>query len=168
MGRYSFDIAAYFDGSKSYELVNCKKYTHKQLTLTVTKGSPAEKWAKKNKVKYTYASSSSSKSSSNSSGSGSKAAAPANLDVTNITSTSVTLTWDKASGADFYRVYKYNEKTKKYEKCKDVTATKCTVSSLSPNTMYTFKVVSYSKNGDKSVQGGSSEDINIITNIFDI
>lgn len=55
MGRYSFDIAAYFDGSKSYELVNCKKYTPKQLTLTVTKGSPAEKWAKANKVKYVYA-----------------------------------------------------------------------------------------------------------------
>lgn len=33
----------------------------KQLTLTVTKGSPAEKWAKENGVKYVYAKSSSSK-----------------------------------------------------------------------------------------------------------
>lgn len=55
VGKYSLDIALYFDGNNSYELVNCKKYTPKQLTLTVTKGSPAEKWAKANNVKYTYA-----------------------------------------------------------------------------------------------------------------
>lgn len=39
----------------------------KQLTLTVTKGSPAEKWAKENGVKYVYAKSSSGKKKSTSS-----------------------------------------------------------------------------------------------------
>lgn len=37
--------------------VGAKKYTPKQITLTVAKGSSAEKWAKKNSVKYTYAAS---------------------------------------------------------------------------------------------------------------
>lgn len=133
--------------------LGAKKYTPKQLTVTVTKGSDAEKWAKANGIKYTYASGSSSE----------KAAAPANLKAASKTDSSVTLTWDKASGADFYRVYKYNEKTKKYEKYKDVTAAKCTVSKLSANTKYKFKVVSYSKNGDKSVQGESSKVISVTT-----
>ncbi|MCM1579329.1 MAG: leucine-rich repeat domain-containing protein [Ruminococcus sp.] len=35
--------------------VGAKKFTPKQLTLTVTKNSSAEKWAKKNGVKYGYA-----------------------------------------------------------------------------------------------------------------
>lgn len=130
-----------------------KKYTPKQLTLTVTKGSSAEKWAKSNKVKYVYAKSSASSE---------KAAAPANVKASS-TKNSVTLTWGKASGADFYRVYKYNSKTKKYEKYKDVTAAKCTVSKLSAGTKYKFKVVSYSKNNGKSVKGGSSKEISAAT-----
>ena len=154
MGNYSSDIAAYFDGNKSYELVNCKKYTPKQLTVTVTKGSPAEKWAKANKVKYTYAGSSSSSGS---------AAAPSNIKASK-TNNSVTLSWDKADGADMYRVYKYNDKTGKYEKYKDVTSAKCTVSGLSANTKYKFKVVSYSKNKDgKYVKGESSKAVSVTT-----
>ena len=37
------------------------------------------------------------------------------------TTTTITLKWNKVTGADGYRVYKYNSKTKKYEKLKDVT-----------------------------------------------
>ena len=154
MGNYSSDIAAYFDGNKSYELVNCKKYTPKQLTVTVTKGSPAEKWAKANNVKYTYASSSSSSGS---------AAAPSNFKASK-TNNSVTLSWDAVDGADLYRVYKYNDKIGKYEKYKDVKSTKCTVSGLSANTKYKFKVVSYSKNKDgKYVKGESSKAVSVTT-----
>lgn len=40
-----------------------------------------------------------------------------------------------------YRVYKYNDKTGKYEKYKDVTSAKCTVSGLSANTKYKFKML---------------------------
>ncbi|MDE6746476.1 MAG: fibronectin type III domain-containing protein, partial [Oscillospiraceae bacterium] len=120
----------------------------------VTKGSPAEKWAKANKVKYTYAGSSSSSGS---------AAAPSNIKASK-TNNSVTLSWDKADGADIYRVYKYNDKTGKYEKYKDVTSAKCTVSGLSANTKYKFKVVSYSKNKDgKYVKGESSKAVSVTT-----
>ena len=133
-----------------------KKYTPKQLTLTVTKGSPAEKWAKENKVKYTYASSSSSSSSS------SAVSAPTNIKASK-TNNSVTLSWDRADGASMYRVYKYNDKTSKYEKYKDVTSAKCTVSGLSANTKYKFKVVSYSKADGKYVKGESSKAVSVTT-----
>ena len=113
-----------------------------------------EKWAKENNVKYTYASSSSSSSA---------AAAPENIKASK-TSDSVTLTWDKADGADMYKVYKYNGKTGKYEKYKDVKSAKCTVSGLSANTKYKFKVVSYSKNKDgKYVKGESSKAVSVTT-----
>lgn len=132
---------------------NIKQYTPKAITLTVTKGSPAEKWAKANKVKYTYASGSSSSGS---------AAAPANIKASK-TNNSVTLSWDKADGAAMYRVYKYNDKTGKYEKYKDVTSAKCTVSGLSANTKYKFMVVSYSKANGKYVKGESSKAVSVTT-----
>lgn len=133
--------------------LGAKKYTPKQLTVTVTKGSSAEKWAKANKVKYVYAKSSA----------GSKdAAAPSNVKASS-TKNSVTLTWDKADGADMYRVYKYNDKTKKYEKYKDVTSAKCTVSGLSANTKYKFKITAYNKINGKYVKGKSSSVISVTT-----
>lgn len=143
-----------------YEYVNknglaykVAEYTPKQLTLTVTKGSPAEKYAKENKIKYTYASSSSI-----------SATVPAPTDFkASKTNNSVTLSWDKVSGADLYRVYKYNEKAQKYEKYKDVTSAKCTISGLSANTKYQFKVTAYDKVNGKYVKGGTSKAISVTT-----
>ena len=95
--------------------------------------------------------------------SSSKTAAPANFKASK-TNNSVTLSWDKADGADMYRVYKYNDKTGKYEKYKDVKSAKCTVSGLKANTKYKFKVVSYSKNKDgKYVKGESSKAVSVTT-----
>ncbi len=95
--------------------------------------------------------------------SSSKTAAPSNFKASK-TKNSVTLKWDAADGADMYRVYKYNDKTGKYEKYKDVTSAKCTVSGLSANTKYKFKVVSYSKNKDgKYVKGESSKAVSVTT-----
>lgn len=130
-----------------------KKFTPKQLTLTVTKGSSAEKWAKANKVKYVYAKSSAGSND---------AAAPLNVKASS-TKNSVTLTWDKADGADMYRVYKYNDKTGKYEKYKDVTSAKCTVSGLSANKKYKFKITAYSKVNGKYVKGKSSGAVSVTT-----
>lgn len=148
---YCSELCGYDDnGDEKYSI---KQFTPKQLTLTVTKGSPAEKWAKSNNVKYVYASSSSS---------GGNAVAPENIKASK-TSDSVTLTWDKADGADMYRVYKYNPETKKYEKYKDVKSAKCTVKGLKGNTKYKFKVVSYSKIDGKYVKGESSKAVSVTT-----
>ncbi|MCM1061784.1 MAG: fibronectin type III domain-containing protein [Eubacterium sp.] len=155
---YNLDVSA-FKGAvmgeynSTLRLGEIKKFTPKQLTVTVTKGSPAEKWAKANKVKYTYASSSSSSAS---------AGAPANFKASKTTN-SVTLSWDAVEGADLYRVYKYNPETKKYEKYKDVKSAKCTVSGLKANTKYKFKVTAYDKVNGKYVKGETSKAVSVTT-----
>ncbi|MCM1381230.1 MAG: fibronectin type III domain-containing protein, partial [Muribaculaceae bacterium] len=131
-----------------------KKFTPKQLTVTVTKGSPAEKYCKLTKVKYVYAKASSSSSAST--------AAPANFKASKTTN-SVTLSWDAVEGADMYRVYKYNEKTGKYEKYKDVKSAKCSVTGLSAGTKYKFKVTAYDKVNGKYVKGGTSKAVSVTT-----
>ncbi|MGN0551865.1 MAG: leucine-rich repeat protein [Oscillospiraceae bacterium] len=130
-----------------------KKYTPKKLTMTVTKGSDAEKYAKENKIAYKYASSSSSSD---------KLAAPENIKASK-TSSSVTLTWDKVSGADAYKVWKLNEKTGKYEKYKIVTAAKCTISDLDKNTKYSFKITSLDKVDGKYKSGSTSKAVSVTT-----
>lgn len=72
------------------------------------------------------------------------------------TTTSITLKWNKVTGADGYRVYKYNTKTKKYEKLKDVTGTSLKISKLTAGAKYKFKVKAYTKD-DSTIWGASSE-----------
>ncbi len=64
------------------------------------------------------------------------------------TTSTITLKWSKVTGADIYRVYKYNTKTKKYEKFKDVTGTSLKISKLKAGTAYKYKVRAYTKDGD--------------------
>ena len=64
------------------------------------------------------------------------------------TTKTITLKWSKVTGADGYRVYKYNPKTKKYEKLKDVTSTSLKISKLKEGTAYKYKVRAYAKDGD--------------------
>ena len=61
------------------------------------------------------------------------------------TTTTITLKWNKVTGADGYRVYKYNSKTKKYEKLKDVKGTSLKISKLKADTAYKYKVRAYTK-----------------------
>lgn len=91
-----------------------------------------------------------------------RAAAPSGFKASK-TNNSVTLSWNAADEASMYRVYKYNDKTGKYEKYKDVKTEKCTVSGLSANTKYKFKVVSYSKTDGKYVKGESSKAVSVTT-----
>lgn len=92
-----------------------------------------------------------------------KTAAPTNFKAKK-TSNSITLSWSAVDGADMYRVYKYNPKTQKYEKYKDVKSAKCTIKKLSAKTKYKFKVVSYAKNKDgKYVKGKSSKAVSVTT-----
>ena len=72
------------------------------------------------------------------------------------TTTTVTLKWNKVTGADGYRVYKYNTKTKKYEKLKDVTKTTLKISKLKAGTIYKYKVRAYTKD-DGTIWGDYSK-----------
>ncbi len=64
-----------------------------------------------------------------------------------VTTSSVTLSWNKVSGASAYRVCKYDASTGKYVKYKDVTGTSCTISGLKASTTYKFKVITLKKSG---------------------
>ena len=70
-----------------------------------------------------------------------EAEAPENLAVS-VTSTSVTLSWDEADGADAYRVYQYDATKKKFVKIKTIKAssTSTTITGLKTNKKYYFKV----------------------------
>lgn len=131
-------------------------YTPKKLTMTVTKNSEAEKYAQKYGIDYTYA------ANKNDTTAEYKPAAPENIKASK-TSSSVTLTWDKVDGADAYKVWKYNEKTGKYEKYKTVTSAKCTVSGLAKGTKYKFKVTSLDKVDGKYKSGETSKAVSVTT-----
>lgn len=69
-----------------------------------------------------------------------------------VSKTSVKLTWKKVSGADGYRVYRYDTKTKKYVTVKSgTTATSLTVKGLKKGTRYKFAVKAYKKVGGTRV-----------------
>ncbi len=72
------------------------------------------------------------------------------------TTTTITLKWTAVTGADGYRVYKYNTKKKKYEKLKDVTKTTLKISDLKAGTVYKYKVRAYTKD-DGTIWGDYSK-----------
>lgn len=63
------------------------------------------------------------------------------------TSSAITLKWNSVTGADGYRVYKYDSETKKYKKVKDVTGQSIKISGLASGTTYKFKVKAFRKDG---------------------
>lgn len=88
----------------------------------------------------------------------SKLSAPTGLTSTAKTQKTVTLKWNKVSGADGYRVYKYSIAKGKFVKYKDVTKTTLKVTGLKAGTSYKFMVASLvKKNGKYVVQNKSAE-----------
>ena len=72
------------------------------------------------------------------------------------TTTTITLKWSKVTGADGYRVYKYNSKTKKYDYYKSTTSTSMKISKLKEGTAYKYKVRAYTKD-DGTIWGSYSD-----------
>ncbi len=127
-----------------------KKITQKPITLTVTEGSDAERYAIENDIAVKY-----DTGESESVFSGFK---------TTATSSSVTLTWDAVEGAELYKVYMYNNETGKFTKYKDVKNPKCRVSGLEANTKYRFKIVVCTKDAEgKIVMGETSKAVSAST-----
>lgn len=152
---YSIDTSG-----KYYLVYRAVYYNPKAITLTVTKGSPAEEWAKENKVKYKYASSSNSGAAGSSSSD--SLAAPTGIKASK-TSSSVTLSWNSVTGADAYRVYMYDPDTEEYEQYKDVSGTKCTVSGMKSGKTYKFKVAALEEKNGKYKAGKRSKAVSVKT-----
>lgn len=70
-----------------------------------------------------------------------------NLAVSSYTATTVKLTWKKGGACDGYRIYVYNSSIKDYTYIKTVTTESATLTGLSKNKTYKFKVNEYVNNG---------------------
>ena len=78
--------------------------------------------------------------------------APANIKtVVSTAGTDLQITWDKVKGADAYRVFVYDSKTKKYKDYKTVKVTKCVVKGLKIDSTCKFQVAALVKSGSKYV-----------------
>lgn len=75
------------------------------------------------------------------------------LKASNQKTTSLKLNWKKAEGATGYKVYKYNTKTKKYQKIATTKSTSYTVKKLKAGTKYQFKVLAYRTVNKKEYTG---------------
>ncbi len=71
---------------------------------------------------------------------------------------SVIIKWDKSSGADGYRIYKYDSSTKKFTYLKTVSGTQAVIRDLSAGKYY-FKIAPIVKADGKYIQGKLSEKI---------
>ena len=70
--------------------------------------------------------------------------------------TSVTLKWNKVSGAAGYTVYRYSPSKKAYVKAGTTEGTSLTVSKLYQGTKYTFRVIAYGKTAAGKVYDSNS------------
>ncbi|MGN1443739.1 MAG: fibronectin type III domain-containing protein [Acutalibacteraceae bacterium] len=82
--------------------------------------------------------------------------------------TSATLSWNKATGATAYYVYKYNASAKKWERYKDpVKTTTFTATDLSPETSYCFTVKPYHTANGSNAYGANADSIKFKTYFAD-
>ncbi len=79
------------------------------------------------------------------------------------TTSSITVKWGKVTGADGYRVYQYNAKTKEYENIKTLTGTNYKVLNLKPGLTYKFRVKAYKKISGVTLWGTASSTISVVT-----
>ncbi len=80
-----------------------------------------------------------------------------NIYTRSITDDSVTLYWDKPSGATDYSIYVYNKDTEEYELYKSTSRTTITVSGLKKDTAYSFRIKSYKEKGNSIAYGDMSD-----------
>ena len=80
------------------------------------------------------------------------------------TTTAITLKWSKVTGADGYRIYKYNTKTKKWDTVKNVSASTLSykIKDLKAGTAYKYRVRAYTKD-DGTIWGAYSSTIETAT-----
>lgn len=86
-----------------------------------------------------------------------------NVKINQIDYTNVTLSWEKVSDATGYKVYKYDEETKKYKYYGATTNLTLNISKLNPKTEYNFKVSAYKELGENKYEGTASDAITVTT-----
>ena len=73
--------------------------------------------------------------------------------------TAINLKWNKVTGADGYRIYMYNTKTKKWDAVKTVSASTLSykVKDLKEGTKYKFKIKAYKKVNGETIWGKATD-----------
>ncbi|MGN1118043.1 MAG: fibronectin type III domain-containing protein, partial [Acutalibacteraceae bacterium] len=79
------------------------------------------------------------------------------------TSSTVTLSWSKASGAQKYEIFKYNQSTKKYTSLGTTASTSFKISNLLSNTKYMFAVSAYKTTNGNKMSGKKSALLTVTT-----
>ena len=134
-GASSYEIYKYNSTTKAYDLY--KSLTGTSLTVTGLKGATAYTFLvrpvtlTKDKVKAIGEYKKITVTT--------KPSATTKI-ISSSTDITVTLKWNKVSGADGYKVYKYDAKTKSYKLYKTLTDNVITVTGLNSKTSYTFLV----------------------------
>ena len=82
-----------------------------------------------------------------------------NLRVGKSDSSSITLKWDKASGATGYELYYKNASVKKFTRFAVTSATEYTIKNLKAGASFTFAVRAYAKNGSAVTFGKASNNL---------
>lgn len=111
-----------YDSSKNSLIKHYKKITPKKMTMVVEKGTDAERYAKRNRVKYKY-----------------RLNAPESV-LASRGKDQIDLTWNWINGADYYIVYLYNPLLGKYEEYEKVKGESCTITGLHRQKKYRFKI----------------------------
>lgn len=79
------------------------------------------------------------------------------------TTSSIKLDWNPRKNVTGYKVQRYNFSKKKWVLVKNVKSSEFTVKNLSPGSGYTFRVVAYYKNGNKTYNAPASKVIKVPT-----
>lgn len=91
-----------------------------------------------------------------------KLKAPQNVTYT-VTEDTVSLKWDKVSGAETYRIYKFDPKTSKWERYRNTSSLSYTIKYLQPDTEYQFRIAAAKKDGRNYIEGKMSAKITAYT-----
>ena len=77
--------------------------------------------------------------------------------------TKIELNWKSVSGADGYRLERYQADSKEWNVVADTKNVTATDTGLQPGTKYTYRVKAYRKNGKTNVFGSASEKVAVVT-----
>lgn len=75
----------------------------------------------------------------------------------------ITLSWKKVSGASSYQIYRYNSSKKKYEKVAAVSSSSYIDKKLKAGCKYKYKVRACRKNGSLTAAGAFSSELSVMT-----
>lgn len=89
---------------------------------------------------------------------------PKELSASQVSDSSITLTWQEKENAESYSVYMYDSSTKSYKKVTTVKTNKAVISSLSAGTDYKFAVDYTTSLNGKTYTSDRSEPLNVKTN----